>query len=371
MTEKITLLKPDSASAENLLPWLKKIDQNGWYTNFGPLNNEFECALSRELLISDGRLMTVANGTSALQLSLEALKLPKNTAVLIPALTFVATAVAVIRAGLSPVIADVDPQTWLLTTETAYEAVAEHEIQAVVPVATFGRPQNVFAWDRFCEETSVPVVIDAAGAFGNQRIGRHSRVIFSLHATKILSAGEGGVIVSPDTEITERIKNRSNFGINNRQSGRVTEPGINAKLSEYHAAVGLANLERLQCHKYRRMELLKAYRSKIIQLGLPVCFQNGQENCLLSIFNILLTEKTDINALQVFLAERGIETRRWYYPLIQNHPQFSDLSCMKSLQNAEDLSSQLLGLPFHLELSEADLDYICDSLKQFLKVAVC
>ncbi len=365
MNKLISLLKPDMVSAREMLPWLEKIDENRWYTNFGPLSGEFERALSRELGVDVRHLTSTASGTAALQLSLETLGLPDKGLVLIPALTFPATAVAVIRAGLRPVIADVDLQTWLLTSETAQRALAKFAIKAVVPVSTFGIPQSAAGWDRFTEQTGIPVIIDAAGAFGNQDTGSSTTVVFSLHSTKTLSSGEGGVVVCADEKRIEEIRNRSNFGIDRSQSGRVTNPGLNAKLSEYHAAVGLANLARWRENRQKRRELLITYRNKIKALELPAQFQRGQEGSILSIFNVRFTAQNDVAALQTYLSKKGIETRRWYHPLIPVHPEFSKLPCVESLTDSMLLSAQLLGLPFHLDLTAGDIDLICESLELY------
>jgi len=371
MNKTISLLKPDMVVAGDMLPWLEKIDTNRWYTNFGPLSAEFERALSRELGVGDKHLTVTASGTSALQLSLEALGLPDKGLVLMPALTFPATAVAVIRAGLRPVIADVDLQTWLLTPETAYQAMAKLAIKAVVPVSAFGVSQSAACWDRFTEATGIPVVIDAAGAFGNQDTGRTTSVIFSLHSTKALSSGEGGVVVCADEKKIEQIRNRANFGIDRSRSGLMTTFGLNAKLSEYHAAVGLANLARWQKQKTKRRALLAAYRNKIKMMPLSVQFQRGQEGSILSIFNVRFTSENDVAALKAFLWDKNIETRRWYYPLIPAHPVFSDLPCMDSLANSRLLSNQLLGLPFHLDLTHQELDLVCESLALYHREIVC
>ena len=175
-----------------------------------------------------------------------------------PALTFVATATAVVRAGLVPVVADVDPQSWLLTPAIARAACAELEIAAVLPVATFGCPHDMAQWDRFSADTGLPVVIDAAGAFGNQWQTGKATLVFSLHATKSWprpkadSWSVGTPAGRPRTPMC-------NFGINlDPQAGvpvgQVDEPGTNAKLSEYHAAIGVGGLAQWPVLARRRID---------------------------------------------------------------------------------------------------------------------
>ena len=252
---RIPLLIPDLPNAAELRPYLERIDAARWYSNFGPLCREFESALAamfNQHNAAPVQVTTVGNCTLGLELALTALDLEPGSRVLVPALTFVATATAVVRAGLVPVVADVDPQSWLLTPEIARAACAELEIAAVLPVATFGCPHDMAGWDRFSADTGLPVVIDAAGAFGNQWQTGNATLVFSLHATKSLAAGEGGLVVSRDRRLVARVRQLSNFGINLDPEagvpvGQVDAPGTNAKLSEYHAAVGLGGSRAMAC----------------------------------------------------------------------------------------------------------------------------
>jgi len=196
---RIQLLVPDLPSADELLPWLERIDKNRWYTNFGPLVIELEHALTKRLAgcssagpQKDIRLVTVNSGTAAIELAILALALPEQSRVLLPAFTFPATCTAVQRAGLHPVFSDVDEQNWTLTPDIAHAALRHIRFDLVLPVAAFGCPQPADEWDEFSRETGIPVLIDAAAAFDNQDIGNRCVVAFSLHATKTFGVGEGG-----------------------------------------------------------------------------------------------------------------------------------------------------------------------------------
>ena len=210
----IPLLVPSMPTAQELLPWLEKIDHNRWYTNYGPLNAQFERELARIIpCAGELALTTVSNCTVGLELALTELGLAPGARVLIPAITFVATGTSVLRAGFVPVLADVDPDTWLMTPDIARRALAQGPLDAVMPVSTFGLAQDVAARDEFSDQTGLPVVIDAAGAMGNQGVGRRTTVVFSLHATKSLGCGEGGVVASRDAGLIGRIRRATNFGI--------------------------------------------------------------------------------------------------------------------------------------------------------------
>lgn len=359
---KIPLLIPSMPTAEEVLPWLQKIDANRWYTNYGPLNAEFE----RELLSRIGNdgieLTTVANCTVGLELALTELGLPPGAHVLIPAITFVATGTAVIRAGFSPVIADVDADSWLLTPTIAQRALELWSLAAVMPVSTFGKAHDTDAWDAFTKATGVPVVIDAAGAFGNQTAGRTTSVVYSLHATKSLGVGEGGAIASRSKDYIDRIRCATNFGIDLASPIGNSRGGTNAKLSEYHAAVGLAALPRWEQNQVLRRRLHALYRERIAQSSLPVLYQSGSEDHSHTLFIVRLPGCVDIGRIVTELAERGIGSRRWYCPPLTHHAAFLDCAVAGPLTNSEPLGCELLGLPFYPDLGESEVAWVVNCL---------
>lgn len=366
---KIPFLIPDMPSSEELLPWLKQIDNNHWYTNFGPLNQLFsDTLLTHFPSATQQYITTVANATLGLELTLQALHLPLQAKVLIPAFTFVATATAIVRAGYTPVIADIDEHNWLLTPEIAKEALQHHQdIAAVMPVASLGCPQNTAQWDIFTEETGIPVIIDAAGAFGNQKAGRKTTLVFSLHATKSLGAGEGGFIISPDAALINQVRISSNFGMGSDRL--IEESGTNGKLSEYHAAVGLAALARWPERKILREGLLKNYRAALTQALPHLGFQRSHEDFVHTLFVTRLPHDIALNQVTDALAQSGIASWRWYYPPIHQHPAFSHFPQAGSLERINLIAPSLLGLPFHCRLTPTDIQYITQHLQIALEEA--
>lgn len=345
----IKLLVPDMPSCADLAPYLERIDQSHWYSNFGPLVQQLEAQLAREHF--GGKCaVTVSSGTAGLELALAALQLPPRSRVLVPDFTFVATAAAVLRSGLQPTVADVDQDSWSLTPDLARRCRQTMAIDAVMPVATFGCPQDAQAWDAFSVETGIPVVIDAAGAFGNQAIGDVAHVVFSLHATKALAAGEGGIVVSADRALLERVRRLSNFGID-RQTGIVDSPGINAKLSEYHAAVALAGLARWEPKVQRLRGLWKAFVEELEYRCPALSLQSRPAAGIYMIAPVLLPERVAADAVMSALSNAGIESRRWYHPLISDHPGFAGIELSRPAPVARRLSGSVLGLPFHSGLT--------------------
>jgi dTDP-4-amino-4,6-dideoxygalactose transaminase len=353
------LLIPDLPTSACLLPWLQRIDANRLYSNFGPLVRELEAAFENWLTdISKAPVhcVTVNTGTSGLELALSALALPAGSRVLVPALTFPATALAVLRAGHVPIFSDVDAHRWQLTPVLA----AEMECDAVMPVATYGLAQNVESWDRFCVTTGRPVIIDAASAMGYQAVGEHSVVIFSLHATKPFGCGEGGLVAARDPDFLDRVRRLSNFGFH---AWRSESLGTNAKLSEYAAAVGLAQFERREYILRQRHRLWDTYLQALSDVQ-GVRFQADGLGNPRSV--LCLDTGVDAQVAQKELAKDGIETRRWYCPPLYEHPALASYHDETPLPVTELLSARLLGLPFHHFLTEGDIYAIVARVREVL-----
>lgn len=315
----IRVLVPDCPTADEILPYLREIDANRWYSNGGPLVKRLEAKLGGAC---------VSSATTGLEIA--AKRIFRRRKVRIPAFTFVATATALLRAGFDPVLCDVD-ESWALRD------IDEDSL----PVCPFGAP------------VAPGGLVDAAASFGLQTAG--SRV-YSLHATKALPAGEGGVVCGSE-ELVEYVRRQANFGLQSTAfaHGIVSEAGVNGKMSEYHAAVALASLDRAAASIKWRMELEKQYR---LRLG----WVQTQQRPLgpYTTFPVLVP---DAAAVAKKMAERGIETRRWYTPTLERHPAFASLKVEGRLEKCAQLNEQAICLPFHAGVTLRDVDYICEALK--------
>jgi dTDP-4-amino-4,6-dideoxygalactose transaminase len=362
---RIPLLVAQLPDTDAWIPYLRQIDANRWYTNFGPLVMQLEQRFAASFAPASlaPTAITASNGTAGLELALCALELMQGARVLLPALTFVATATSVIRAGYRPLIGDVDVDTWLLTPETARAYAARHRVDAVMPVATFGNPQDVEAWDQFVEDTGIPVIIDAAGAFGNQRAGRRCHVVFSLHATKALAAGEGGMVVSYDPQLTLRVRRLSNFGIDLERGSQVFVAGENGKLSEYHAAVAHAALDQWPVVVERRRAVQARYQHILQQHCPSLRMQRRADNGIYPILVGLLPPGYRARELQPALLARGIETRQWYCPTLDRHPAFASFA-VGPLPVAHELAERLIGLPFFVDIEEAQMQRVAQAVAE-------
>ncbi len=361
--QQIPLLIPSLPDYEALKPYITRIDQNRYYSNFGPLNQELEKRLSSLFSTQTNQpieIVTVSNCTLGLELLLTALNLPKESRILVPAFTFVATLTAIIRAGHTPVIADIDLDSWLLTTNIADNS--KDNISAVIAVATFGQPQDTLAWSEFQQKTGIKVIIDAAAGFGSQWIQANDiPVVFSMHATKSLGAGEGGFIATGSPEIANQIKQMSNFGINlNPNSehpvGYLSYAGTNAKLSEYHAAVALASLDNWNEQSEQRRSIYQQYRQQLEQTcGDQIIWQAGPEPISPTTLSIRMGSSERRHKLETLCRLEQISTRRWYQPLLHQHSPEAFNFLHTPLPNAEHIGTDLIGLPFSVFLTEKQI----------------
>ncbi|CAO3301821.1 DegT/DnrJ/EryC1/StrS family aminotransferase [Stenotrophomonas maltophilia] len=361
---RIPLLIPRMPSADKVYPYLRKIDQNRIYTNYGPLNGEFEQRLATELGqgLEPAHLTTVSNCTVGLELAIQALALPAGARVLLPSLTFVATATAIVRVGATPLFSDIDPSGWCLTPAIAEDALARGEaFDLVMPVSTFGKQHDVTAWDDFSAKTGIPVLIDAAGAFGNQPIGRTTDVVFSFHATKSIGSGEGGLIVSFNAERIRRIRQLANFGIDAAR-GELIGLGTNGKLSEYHAAVGLAALDEWPDIVEQRRELHARYLRTLRQACPSVGLQDKDPDGIYPLLPVLLPDGVDALAIGGALREQGIDTRRWYCPPLHAHGVLAHFDRSGSLDVTAAIGDRILGLPFFAGITDEEIGTVVDSL---------
>ena len=369
----VPLLVPDMPSPQALLPWLERMHAARQYSNFGPLVRELETAFAQRFAVPQENLTTVANATQGLELVLQALELPEGSHVLVPAFTFVATATAVVRAGHVPVLADVDEHTWMLTPDIARAACAKVRVDAVLTVATFGMPCDMQAWQQFEQDTGLPVVIDAAAAYGSQWLqGAQGTLVFSLHTTKSLPAGEGGLVVSTRPGLAAQVRQLTNFGINLRPAtdvpiGTLAGMGTNAKMSEYHAAIGLASLQRWE---------LQAQSRRTLQADLMLYLNQASDHCLTwqaqstggplmapTLLCARLPSEGARSALEQACQQARITTRRWYLPLLTDMAVLHSRCQALPSPNAKALGGQLIGMPFFLGMKDEQRQRMVQALQ--------
>jgi len=374
VSEWMPLLVPDMPSPQSLLPWLERMHASKHYSNFGPLVRMLEAEFAQRFSLSIDQVTTVANATQGLELALQALDLSPGARVLLPTFTFVASATAVLQAGFVPVLADVDPHSWMLTPEIARRACADTHIDVVLTVAALGMPHDMRAWAQFELDTGLPVVVDAAAAYGSQWLpqGVLGTLIFSLHTTKSLPAGEGGLVISNRPGFISRVRQLSNFGINLDLAaeipvGALANIGTNAKMSEYHAAIALEMLKSWDVFALQRRVLLTELQEELSRVSDGgVNWQcEGAGGALMSptLLCVRLPSGVMREKLQLICEDLKISTRRWYQPLLHKMDALMSRSILLDTPVADELADTLIGLPFFREMSFPQKQLLRDAMK--------
>jgi dTDP-4-amino-4,6-dideoxygalactose transaminase len=356
----IPVMRPKLSAAEAVIRYLHKIDSTRIYSNFGPLVRALEDRLAAHYGVANGTVVSVANGTSGLTLALAAQSARPGTLCAMPAWTFVASAHAAKMAGLIPFFVDVEAETWAIDPQRVADAIAgaPAEVGAVMPVVPFGQPIDVAAWNRFQSRVKLPVVIDAAAGFDALKPGAVPAVV-SLHATKVLGVGEGGFVISTDTALTKDIRARSNFGFAGTREAVV--PGANAKLSEYHAAVGLAALDEWAVARNEWVAVAQAYRGALSATN-RLRFQGGfGENWIASTCVISLSDGT-VAEMTAALAAAAVDTRRWWGRGAHAHAATAGFP-RTPLPVTEALGRSTIAIPFFRDLGASEIERVAAAVR--------
>lgn len=339
-----------------------------WFSNFGPCN---ESLAERLAAYVGGGLHCVpaSSGTDGLVASLQALAHLDRKYVVIPSFTFVATLVAARRCGLEPVFSDVDERSWQLDPSclrTTLDALGD-SVAAVVPVSAFGAPPPIEirdAWVTCCAEAEVPLIVDSAAGFGARdetgaRLGGQGLAeVFSFHATKPFAIGEGGAVMTRDPEVAERVRRMVNFDFDENRVPR-SDRGINGKLSELHAATGLAVLDIFESLLHARRT--RANRLRQLVLPLSLTFQAGCDGSPWQFVPALAPDRATRDRVLASCANSGIEVRRYYEPL-HWFGAFADVPAPAGLEVTEWVADRALSLPLASDMSAEAIDLVASTV---------
>ena len=341
----------------------RQIDANRWYSNFGPLVCELESRLAGHFGGKTGSVLTVANATLGIALALQEVSVPGATACLMPSWTFVATAHAALAAGLHPVFADVSTADGMLTPEIAEAAIRTNpRIAAVVVVGPFGMAVPVEDWLAFRARTGIPVVIDAAAGFDTAVLSDIPTVV-SLHATKPLGCGEGGLVMSTDLAFITRVMGRSNFGF--LAAREATMAGNNAKMSEYHAAVALTALDQWAERRALLLDVAGLYITAVASRNWAVLQRGWGKDWISTTCNLRIGPKIDRKRLNTVMEREGIGVRQWWGDGCHEQPAFADCARLP-LPVTADLAQHVIGLPFSNDLTNAQVERVMTALERAL-----
>ena len=362
MDKKIPVCKPKLPLAKEIFPYLERIDSNRFYSNFGPIVKEFEVELEQRLGLHNNNILTTSNGTSSLELCLKTFNLEKNSVVLCPTWTFIATAQSILNVGLKPLFIDVNFNDWCLDMEKVNAQISEmkENISAIIVVSPFGTKIDINILENFSIENNIKIIIDAA-AMSIDDI-EPSKIIpqtVSLHATKLLNCAEGGLIISEDDNFIVEARSLSNFGIS---SNGINENGNNFKMSEYHAAIGLCSLKKWPETSEFFFSIAKHYKKNLsdenkIRFLPDYGVTRFNSFCIIqSIEKPLLTHNFN-----------NFETKKWWREGCHREPLFSSKFSDSNFPITNKISSHYLGLPCFSDLKVSEIDFICEDVLKKLK----
>lgn len=360
--KKIYVTRPFLPPYEDMEPYLKQIWKNRILTNNGPFHTELEEKLAAFLGVPFVSLFS--NGTLALITALKALGIEGE--VITSPYSFVATTHALWWNNLSPVFTDIEPESFNIDPAKAEQAITS-KTKAILPVHVYGNPCKLEEFERISRKYNLKIVYDAAHAF-NVRQNNRSLLnygdlsILSFHATKVFNTFEGGAIISHDAKMKHHIDNLKNFGF--RGETTVEEPGINAKMNEFQAALGLLQLEYIEQAINDRKIISDTYGMLLNDIpGIKVPFYREEVSYNYSYYPIMINPdlygKTR-DWLYEKLKQHGYFGRRYFYPLINNLKPYRDLpsSSKSNLAIAENVAQQVICLPIYPGLDPEDIQNI-------------
>ncbi len=355
--KKIYVTQASLPPLEEFIPYLEKIWASKWLTNAGPFHEQLEKALSEYLGVEYIALFT--NGTIALITALQALRITGE--VITTPYSFVATSHSLLWNGIKPVFVDIDPLTLNLDPDKI-EAVITPHTTAIMPVHCYGHPCDVDRIQKIADTYGLKVIYDAAHAFGVQLytgslLNHGDLSVLSFHATKVFTTFEGGAIVCPDAKTKLRIDHLKNFGFVDEVT--VVAPGINGKMSEFNAALGLLQLKGIDEALQKRKAIDARYRKGLAGVkGIHCLLDVGEKAANYAYFPILVRPEYPLNREELYqkLRDNGIYARRYFYPLISDFPMYRGLpsAAQSNLPVAKKASDQVICLPIYPALDAED-----------------
>ena len=346
---------------------IRELWDSHWLTNMGSKHQQLERELKQ--FLGCGELALFTNGHLALDSILRAMQLGEGEVITTP-LTFISTANAIAMNGLKPVFCDVKPSDCTMDEEKI-EALITEKTRAIVPVHVYGFPCAHEKIQAIADKHGLKVIYDAAHAFGVEVDGRGIGTLgdasmFSLHATKVFNAVEGGLATFRDPAMEAKLCAAQNFGLVSQEQAE--QVGLNAKMSEFHAAMGLAILNILDGQIAARKALIEYYLERLQEIPGVDTFRWDREDVLYNYayfpICVSLDAAVDRDTLAArLLSDYNVQARKYFYPIM------SDFNCYRTEHDsadtpvAKDISRRIMTLPLFAELTHGQVDYICDAIR--------
>lgn len=362
--KRIYVTQPSLPPLEDFVKSLEKIWESKWVTNQGQFHQQFEKELADYLGVKFISLF--ANGTLALVAALQVLRITGE--VITTPYTFVATTHALHWNNIKPVFADIDP-IFCNLDPGKIEAAITPKTTAILPVHVYGNPCEVESIQKIADTYGLKVIYDACHAFGVEKNGDSvlncgDLSVLSFHGTKVFNTMEGGAIICHDEKIKKRIDYLKNFGFADEVT--VVQPGINAKMNEMQAALGLLQLKEIDQNIAKRQEIACLYREKLQHVkGIRFLTNIEGTRHNYAYFPVFIDQneyEKSREELYEELKENNIFGRRYFYPLISHFPIYRGLDSAKSsnLAVAEKIAEEVICLPVYPDLRPDQVGQICE-----------
>jgi len=366
MTKFIPVSEPTITEKE--IEYVMQAVKSGWVSSLGEFITKFEEEFAK--FVGTQYALTVSNGTVGLHLALVSLGIKEGDEVIVPDLTFIATANAVKYTGATPVFADIDKETWCISFKDIERKITPRT-KAIIPVHLYGHPADMDPIMEIAKKYNLYVIEDCAEAHGAEYKGKKVGSIghcgvFSFYGNKIITTGEGGMITTNDEKLYERAKYLRDHAMNKEKRYWHTEIGYNYRMTNIQAALGLAQLERIEEIINRKRQIFEWYKDGLANL--ENIKLNPEKEWAKNVFWMvcLINENFDEEKRNNFmkkLKEKGIDTRPFFYPC-------SMMSMYKKDGFINPVSYEIykkgINLPSSYNLTFEDVSYICRTIKEFI-----
>lgn len=346
--------------------------RTGWISSEGRFIAEFEQRWAEYCGVSHG--IAVCNGTVAIQAAMAALDFPPGSEIILPSFTIISCVAAVLRTGCHPILVDCEPDTWCLDVAEVERKISD-KTRAIMPVHMYGHMAEMNRLVELGRKFDLAIVEDAAEAHGAQYHGRRAGGIgtvgcFSFYANKIVTTGEGGMVVTHDARLAERLRSLRNLCFQRGQRFLHAELGYNFRMTNLQAAIGLAQVRRIEEHLMRKRRMAALYGERlggINALQLPVERPNVKN--VYWMYGVVLKDTVPFDAatFAVRLREHGVDTRPFFLGM-HEQPVFHErgLFVNESYPVTERIARRGLYLPSGLGLTEREIDTVCAAVRRCL-----
>ena len=361
------ILTAGPSITKNELDYVSDAVLNGWNEKWDYYLKKFEAEFSRYIGVKHA--ITTSSCTGAMHLALMSLGISKNDEVVIPDISWVATASSVVYTGAKPIFADIEKDTWCIDP-TSIRKLISKKTKAIMPVHLYGHPANMDEIVEIAEENDLVIIEDAAPSLGADIKGKKTGSFgiasaFSFQGAKILTTGEGGIFLTDDDELYEKVSKLGDHGRSKTKTLWNDEIGYKYKMSNIQAALGLAQLERINELVDKKRKIFSWYKERLETVdGLQLNVEKSGCKNIFWMTTIVLKKDFSISRDEIIkkLKEWNVDSRPVFYPL-SSLPMFDNVNNI----HAQNLSSNGISLPSGHNLQEDDINYVSEVLNHILK----